>query len=186
MNKDQFFKKLNLSLKSLSSEERKDILQDFQEHFEIGRVEGKTEEEISDSLGSPNHIAKELMAAHYLEKVEDTSTAGNILRAMWAVIGLGFFNLVIVLGPFIALVSVIFAGWVSGVAFIISPLLVLIDLVLYPGTFQFFDLFFSIALTGLGLLIAIGMLFATRAVSNGFIRYLNFNAKLVKGGLKHE
>ncbi|MFD1038390.1 hypothetical protein ACFQ3N_08255 [Virgibacillus byunsanensis] len=186
MNKEQFLKKLDTALNRLSSDEREDILLDFQEHFEIGKVEGKTEEEISQSLGSPNQIAKELLATHYLEKVEDTSTAGDILRAVWAVIGLGFFNVVIVLGPFVALVAVIFSGWVSGAAFIVSPLLVLVNLVIYPGTFAYFDLFFSITLTGLGLLIAIGMIYVTRFVTKGFVSYLNFNVRLVKGGMKHE
>jgi len=65
-------------------------------------------------------------------------------------------------------------------------LLVLVNLAIYPETFAFYDLFFSITLTGLGILIVIGMLSVTRFVSKGFIRYLNYNVKLVKGGLKHE
>lgn len=125
------------------------------------------------------------MATYYLEKVDNVSTTGNILRAVWAVIGLGFFNLVIVLGPFIALVSVLLTGWVLAVSFIATPLMVIVNLAVYPDSFQYFDLFFSIALAGLGLLIAIGMVYATRFVSNGFVRYLNYNVKLVKGGLKH-
>lgn len=186
MNKEQFLNRLDSSLKKLSQEERQDILQDFEEHFVIGLEEGKTEDQISDSLGSPNQIAKELLASYHLEKMKTTTTTGNILRAVWAVIGLGFFNLVIVLGPFIALAAVIIAGWASGIAFIASPLLILINAAIYPGDFELFNLFFSIALTGLGLFIAIGMLFATRTLTNGFVRYLKYNAKLVKGGLKHD
>ena len=63
------------------------------------------EEQIAGALGSPSQIAKEILATYHLEKVENTASAGNIMRAAWAVIGLGFFNLVIVLGPFIALVG---------------------------------------------------------------------------------
>ncbi|WP_449354329.1 HAAS signaling domain-containing protein [Virgibacillus natechei] len=185
MNKEQFIKRLDAALKKLPEAERLDILQDFQEHFAIGKEEGKSEEQIADSLGSPNQIAKELLATYYLEKVDNVSTTGNILRAVWAVIGLGFFNLVIVLGPFIALVSVLLTGWVLAVSFIATPLMVIVNLAVYPDSFQYFDLFFSIALAGLGLLIAIGMVYATRFVSNGFVRYLNYNVKLVKGGLKY-
>lgn len=186
MNKEQFLKRLDSSLKRLSSDERQDIIQDFEEHFVIGLEEGKTEEQISDSLGSPIQIAKELLASYHLEKVEATATTGNILRAVWAVIGLGFFNLVIVLGPFIALVALVIAGWATGIAFIASPLLIFLNIVIYPGTFELFDVFFSITLSGLGLFIAIGMLTTTRALTNGFVRYLQFNVKLVKGGLKHD
>ncbi|MBY7142701.1 DUF1700 domain-containing protein [Virgibacillus sp. NKC19-3] len=185
MNEEQFLKKMDVALKKLPDAERLDMLNDFREHFAIGKEEGKTEEEIANNLGTPNQIAKELLATYYLEKVDDVSTTGNILRAVWAVIGLGFFNLVIVLGPFIALVVVLLTGWVSAVAFIATPLMVVANLAIYPDSFQYFDLFFSIALAGLGLLLAIGMVYATRFISTGFVRYLNYNVKLVKGGLKH-
>ncbi|WP_087974369.1 HAAS signaling domain-containing protein [Oceanobacillus rekensis] len=184
MTKDQFLTKLEASLKRLPSDERQDIVQDFEEHFTIGLAEGKTEEEISVSLGSPQQIAKDLVATYHVERVEATASTANIFRAVWAVIGLGFFNLVIVLGPFIALVALIIAGWIVAGAFIVSPLLVILNTVMYPEIFQFFDLFFSIGLTGLGLFIAIGMYFATRAVTSGFIRYLKFNVRVVKGGMK--
>ena len=103
MNKEQFLKQLNDSLTRLSLEEREDILQDYEEYFEIGMEEGKSEQEISKSLGNPRQISKELMASYHLGQVEQTTSAGNVMRAVWAVIGLGFFNLVIVLGPFVAL-----------------------------------------------------------------------------------
>ncbi|MBT2604237.1 DUF1700 domain-containing protein [Peribacillus frigoritolerans] len=184
MNKEQFLKQLNASLTRLSLEEREDILQDYEEYFEIGMEEGKSEQEISKSLGNPKQISKELMATYHLGQVEQTTSAGNVMRAVWAVIGLGFFNLVIVLGPFIALIGVVIAGWVSAIAFILSPLGALFNLVL--GNFQLFDLFFALGLCGIGIFIAMGMFVATSALTKGFIRYLKFNASLVKGGLKND
>lgn len=185
MNKEQFLTELDVALKYISAEERQDILQDFEEHFAVGREEGKTEEEIAAGLGSPQQIAKEMLASYHIEKVETTATTGNVFRAVWAVIGLGFFNLVIVLGPFIALIGILFGGWVAGISFIAAPLLVLVDMIIHPGSFEFFALFFSMALAGLGLFIVIGMFIATRALTNGFVKYLRFNTKLVKGGLKN-
>ncbi|MGE7639002.1 HAAS signaling domain-containing protein [Peribacillus frigoritolerans] len=184
MNKEQFLKQLNASLTRLSLEEREDILQDYEEYFEIGMEEGKSEQEISKSLGNPKQISKELMATYHLGQVEQTTSAGNVMRAVWAVIGLGFFNLVIVLGPFIALIGVVIAGWVSAIAFILTPLGALFNLVL--GNFQLFDLFFALGLCGIGIFIAMGMFVATSALTKGFIRYLKFNASLVKGGLKND
>lgn len=186
MKKSEFLKILNLSLKKLPDEERLDIIQDFEEYFDAGMMEGKTEEEISASLGSPRQIAKELIASHYLETVEAAATAGNMMRAVWAVIGLGFFNLVIVLGPFIAVAGIVLAGWTTGAAFVLSPVLVLVNTVIFPDTFVLFDLFSSLALAGIGIFIVIGMYFATQAIIKGFTRYLKFNMRLVKGGLKHD
>ncbi|MCD1162029.1 DUF1700 domain-containing protein [Peribacillus frigoritolerans] len=184
MNKEQFLKQLNASLTRLSLEEREDILQDYEEYFEIGMEEGKSEQEISKSLGNPKQISKELMATYHLGQVEQTTSAGNVMRAVWAVIGLGFFNLVIVLGPFIALIGVVIAGWVSAIAFILAPLGALFNLVL--GNFQLFDLFFALGLCGIGIFVAMGMFVATSTLTKGFIRYLKFNASLVKGGLKND
>ncbi|MGG5741435.1 MULTISPECIES: HAAS signaling domain-containing protein [Bacillus cereus group] len=184
MNKEQFLKQLNTSLVKLSQEERQDILQDYEEYFAIGMEKGKTEQEISASLGNPKQISKELTASYRLDQVEQTTSAVNVMRATWEVIGLGFFNLVIVLGPFIALVGVVIAGWASAIAFILSPFVVLITLVL--GNFLFFDLFVALGLCGIGFFIAMGMYIATSALTKGFIRYLNFNISLVKGGLKND
>lgn len=186
MTKEQFIKQLNSALYKLPKSERQDILQDYEEHFGIGIEEGKTEEQIASSLGSPNQIAKELLASYHLEKAEAATTAGNIFRAVWAAVGLGFFNLVIVLGPFIALIGVIMSGWITGAVFTLTPLLVLANTVINPGTTELYDLFFSLALCGLGLFMLIGMFFVTKGVNKGFIRYLKFNVSLVKGGLKHD
>ena len=185
MNETQFLHKLEAALHKLPDKERGDILQDFKEHFSIGREEGKTEEAIASSLGSPQQIAKELLATHYLDQVDHSSSMENIFRAVWAIIGLSFFNLVIVLGPFIALVSIIFAGWVVAGGFVLSLPLIIIQTLIYPEMFLWFDVFISIGLLGAGILLAIGMLYTTRVVSKGFIRYLHYNAKLVKGGMKH-
>lgn len=127
-----------------------------------------------------------MIATYHIDQVENNVSTGNILRALWAVIGLGFFNLVIVLGPFIALLGIIVGGWVTSVGFIASPLLVFVNPLIYPGTFELFDLFISMALCGAGFLIGIGMYFVTKVILNGFIRYLKFNINLVKGGLKHD
>jgi len=185
MNKQAFLDALNSTLQQLTADERHDILEDFEEHFAMGLEEGKTEAEIADSLGSPQQIGKELLASYHIEKVETTSSAGNMFRAVWAVIGLGFFNLVIVLGPFIGLVGILFAGWVVGIVFAASPLLVLANTVVFPSVFEWFDLFTSLVLSGLGLFIIIGMFNATHAMRSMFVRYLKFNARMVKGGVKH-
>jgi len=44
----------------------------------------------------------------------------------------------------------------------------------------------SDALSGVGILMTIGMYFATQALAKGFVGYLKFNVKLVKGVTKNE
>lgn len=183
MNKEQFLKQLEASLKRLSTEERKDILQDYEEYFAMGMEREKSEEDIASSLGNPKQIAKELLASYHLDMVEQTTSARNILSAVWAVIGLGFFNVLIVLAPFCALVSVVISGWLASVAFILSPLGVLFNL--FMGQFRIADLFLSLGICGIGIFVAMGMFFATKFLTKGFIGYLKFNITFVKGGVKH-
>ena len=184
MNEEQFLAKLNDSLKRLSEAEREDILQDFREHFEIGKEEGKQETEISASLGSPQQIAKELLAAHYVDRAGKQKSATNMLRAAWAVIGLGFFNLVIVLGPLVAVAATLIAAWAAGGVFSVAPLLFLFNIIFAPESFMWMDLFFSIFLMGGGILILLLLERVTSFLVNLFIRYLNFNIKFVNGGTK--
>ncbi|WP_217587657.1 DUF1700 domain-containing protein [Lentibacillus saliphilus] len=183
MTKEAFFTQLKASLNGMSEAEKQDILQDFEEHFAIGLAEGKTEHDIAEALGQPEQIAKELHATHHLEKVNDNMSTGNILRAVWAVIGLGFFNLVIVLGPFIGVVGIIFGGWMTGVSFVATPILVITSAVFNPDMFLWFDLFFALLLAGFGILLGIGMYYVTRLLIKGFVKYLHFNVRLVKGGM---
>lgn len=185
MNKRQFLEELYSALIPLNSEERSDILRDFEEHFVMGEQNGEPEGEIAKALGSPQKIAKELLATYHIEKVETVTTTGNMMRAILAVIGLGFFNLLIVLAPLIALIGIMFSGWLVSASFIISPLLVVINSIYFTYKIPLFDVFLSITLTGVGIFIAMGMLYLTRLFSRGFIRYLKFNVDYVKGGVKH-
>lgn len=185
MNKKQFLIKLDSYLQKLPSAERHDILQDFEEHFAFGIEEGKTEEEITESLGSPQQIAKELKATYHIEKVEEKVTTGNVLRAVIAAISLGFFNFVIVLGPFIGLVSVVVAGWIIGISFLVTPIIAIINPIIVPGIFEWFDLFASILLCGLGIFLLLGMYYVTKILTIIFIKYLRWNFYLVKGGLSN-
>lgn len=150
-------------------------------------IQRRSEEEIARSLGSPRQLARELLTAYHLEQAETRATAGNVARALWAVIGLSFFNLVFVLGPFLGLVGILLAGWATGLALVVSPLAFLANasLGLLPAGDLLHDFFVSLALAGTGILIVIGMLYVTRLCTRIFVGYLRFNAKLVMGGAQH-
>lgn len=185
MNKATYLSTLESYLQRISEAEKKDIMQDFEEHFTIGLMEGKSEEEIAAALGSPQLIAKELLANYHLEQATTKTSTGNMFRAVWATIGLSFFNLIVVLGPFLALASIIFSGWVTGGTLMIAPILAAFKYIIFPPSFELFELFLSIAMSGLGIFILLGMYYATKYAYKGFIHYLAFNAKVVKGGLKN-
>ncbi len=186
MNKLEFINQLEKSLSRLTPNERKDILRDYEEHFTFGLEGGKTEEEVSKNLGSPKQIAKEILSIYHVEKAEEKPSAGNVGRAVIAVVGLGFLNLFIVFWLLIIVVSLLFSGWAIGASFLLSPILVLIDWLLSEAGFEAFELFLSFTLFGIGMFILIGMKFATQFIVKIFIRYLRFNVSTVKRGFSNE
>ncbi|CAM3256355.1 DUF1700 domain-containing protein [Paenibacillus lupini] len=186
MNKHIFLQQLEHELKGIPAVERADVIHDYEEHFMFAIEAGKSEEEIASALGSPSQIAKELLANYHVKRATVSTSAGSIIRATWAVIGLSFFNLVIVLGPAVGVAGVIVAGWASALALVLSPLLVIVNAVVHPSTFLLFDLFFSLATCGLGIFLGMGMLYVSKLGKNASISYLKYNVSLVKGGLKHD
>ncbi len=59
MNRKEFIDKLSFELSSISQDDRRSILNDFEEHFNVGLSSGRTEEDIAAALGDPVEIAKE-------------------------------------------------------------------------------------------------------------------------------
>ncbi len=57
MNKNEFIDVLEKSLLRLPKADRDDILSDYEAHFALGLENGKTEEEVSASLGDPHELA---------------------------------------------------------------------------------------------------------------------------------
>ena len=68
MNKNEFIDVLEKSLIRLPKADRDDILSDYEAHFAIGVENGKTEEEVSASLGDPHELAMT-----YLENLPEGS-----------------------------------------------------------------------------------------------------------------
>jgi uncharacterized membrane protein len=59
MRKKEFLKELEEYLVGIPREEKDDILQDYKEHFKIGKKNNRSESEIIKSLGDPKEIARE-------------------------------------------------------------------------------------------------------------------------------
>jgi len=68
MNKNDFIDILEKNLLRLPKADRDDILSDYEAHFALGAEAGKTEEEVSLSLGDPNELAQ-----IYLENLPEGS-----------------------------------------------------------------------------------------------------------------
>ncbi|MEB2640457.1 DUF1700 domain-containing protein [Bacillus sp. DAG6] len=179
MSKEGFLKELLSYLRKLPEEERQDILLDYEEHFQFGLEEGKTESEIIQGLGSPKVIAKELLAMYRFDKMKKNPSTSNVTRAVMAAIGLSLFNFIIVLGPLVAIVAFIFSFWIGGIASVVTPFLVIGKV--FMGTFIWLDLFVSITFVGVGLLLCIIAFYSTKWFKRLCVRYVIWNFKMIKG-----
>ena len=59
MNKAAFMNELTKSLSEYGVNDSREILLDFEQHFEDGKAAGETEDEVCEKLGDPVEIAKQ-------------------------------------------------------------------------------------------------------------------------------
>jgi uncharacterized membrane protein len=83
---NEFLAAFSASLKHMRADEKEDILQDFREHFEIGRESGKSEEEIASELGDPRQLARMYSAESATNRAVESKGLKNTLRMLGAII----------------------------------------------------------------------------------------------------
>ena len=189
MNRKQFIDQLTVNLRGIPKEDRLDIISDFEEHFKIGMENGRTENELSDSLGNPQTLARQLKANALVDQAEKTASPTNIARAVFASLGLGFFNLIFILGPFIGIAAVLFSLFASAVAIAASGITLLVATIFGPLFPEYvgiivnpaIGIFGSIGLACFGILFFIGDIFLGKVLYKLFIRYIRFNLRVIKG-----
>lgn len=179
MNKQLFMKELQKQLAPLSAVERKELLSEYEDHFVFGLQNGRTEEEIVRELGDPVELAKEALGDRYIHANQSSSVGTESSRTIFSIIMLFFVNLVMLpLG--ISFWAVVFSLGVSGVASILSPLLIPVDF-MFSHSFSLSKVFMSISLMGVGILLSIGTYYTAMGLWKLTSSYLKWNVNTVKG-----
>ncbi|MDF2698566.1 MAG: hypothetical protein K0Q49_122 [Haloplasmataceae bacterium] len=188
MNRNEFLNSLKSQLIKIPESERADILYDYNEHFTIGIKEGRKESEIAASLGNPSVIAKEINANHMINKAEQSYNLTNTFSALLAIFGLGFLNLVFVLGPFMGIVGTLFALLVSGIAIAISGIALIIAPFLaniIPNLENYLSIHPAVLITSgigliaFGILWIIGFSYLIKLFYQLTIKYLKLNLNII-------
>lgn len=206
MNREQFLKTLEASLKNFTEEDKKDILYDYEEHFRIGVQNGKTEEELIEELGSPDDIAKQYKGSIDTEKLESTSynkdntdsskysqvrlEQSSIVPSIIATLALGFFNLIFVIWIFIAIGATLFGlaaaaigVTFSGVAVTFGPFLAPLfsGSISMPSNIPYnLTILFGIGTTALGALFSIGVFYLIKYFYFVTVKYIKWNISIIK------
>ena len=187
MNKQSYLLSLGGALQRLKPEERREILNDFEEHFANGLAGGKTEEEVARELGDPLSLA-----AQYTEGLPEPAkpvTAAGVASGILAGFALILFDCIIA-AP---LVAVMIAIWITFWSLVLVFLAVSLALFaapfitwgVLPGILSALGCFLlGIAALALTALAGIGMVFVTKWFFRGLAEYVKAHIRIIKGGAR--
>jgi len=194
LNKQDFISLLRKSLTDMGPEDVNDIIYDYEEHFNIGREEGQSEEDIALKLGNPTAIARQYRADYMVKQAEENKSTANIIRAVVAIIGLGLFNLIIVLGPFITVAALLASLFAVSLSMVVTGIGLFITVILHPlftstidvsglmlGNTQLIaaGLFGAVGIVSSGILLFIGTYYLSSLFYNLTLKYLKLNMSIV-------
>jgi uncharacterized membrane protein len=129
MTRQAFMARLREGLRGLPVQTQADIVADYETHFAEGAAAGRSEAEVAAALGDPGRLARELRAEAGLKRWESERNPSAAGAAVFAVLGLGAIDIIILLpilmgvagaivGVGLAVIAVFFAG---GVVFAAGP-----------------------------------------------------------------
>lgn len=192
MNEKQYISALKRGLKTVDSEDREAILDDYREHFRLGRESGKSDEEITVSLGSPVEAAAAAVVELAGENRVGERTAGKAARVTVAGVSLLFFNAVFVVGPYAGIVGGLVGLWAGAISLVVSGVAVVlavpaepivrlfVDYVTVPGVaIRVAAILAGIAIFALGGLACLGMTYLSRWFAVGTARYVEMNKRIL-------
>lgn len=128
MTKQMYLDRLEKQLKPLSKEDIAEILEDVNEHFNIGIQNLRTEDDISNALGSPKEMAFNLLSQYDIHK-KSSSNIFSAFASWLTFISIGFSNLILL--PLVFSIAILIgsifvcigAFMFSGVLLVFSPIL---------------------------------------------------------------
>ena len=189
MNEEQFLNQLRRSLSGVPEQEKKEILYDYEEHFRSGLENGQEEEEIARSLGNPRILGKTYRIESLLDEERGGRRASNILRAVFASLSLGFFNMIITIPLYSGLLAGLVSLWAGAVSLALSGVGVIVGIILlplFPATFSLgglsipFLIFAGIGTGALGLLSVIGVWKLSQLFFRMTAKYVQLNVRIIK------
>ena len=97
MTRQDFIARLRAGLRGLPPAAVADILADYETHFADGASAGRSEPEVAAALGDPDRLARELRAEAGLRRWEAERNPSAAASAVFAVLGLGAIDVLILL-----------------------------------------------------------------------------------------
>lgn len=115
MSRQAFLNRLREGLRDMPAGAANDIIADYEAHFAEGEAAGRTEAEVAAALGDPVRLARELKAEAGLKQWEAQRNPSAAANAVFAVLGLGAIDVLILLPILLSIAGTLFAFAIVGV-----------------------------------------------------------------------
>lgn len=199
MRQKEYIDKLRFELRRLPKDEIEDIIADYTEHFECATNSGKSEEEITSKLGTPQSLAKIYIAQRRIDQVYTESssqtfskTAKNYMRALLAFLILTPLNFIVALGPFLTIVVVMITMWASWGSIIAASFAAYFNYLFSYGapalnTLTHMSIFFFwIGTLGLCTLLAMVLYLVSKVILKAIHSYIKWNVNTIMNKTRGE
>ena len=115
MTRQAFLARLREGLRGLPAQTVADVISDYEAHFADGAAEGRSEDEVAAALGNPDRLAREVRAESSLNRWRDERSPSSAASAVFAVLGLGALDILILLPILMSVAATLFAFFVVAV-----------------------------------------------------------------------
>ncbi|CAM3979441.1 DUF1700 domain-containing protein [Paenibacillus alkaliterrae] len=182
--RDSYMMELDHLLRVIPEPQRKEWLYDYYLHFEQAAQNGQSEEEAARELGDPRSIASELLLGYRVDQAETNNSFGKLSRAVFATVSLGLFNIIFILGPYLALAAILLALWATAVAIGVAGIGIVFES-LWNGTFSMAQaLAVGLISSSITILLIVGLKSLTTSFYKMTLKYLKFNTRILRGNSK--
>ncbi|NHZ61550.1 DUF1700 domain-containing protein [Massilia genomosp. 1] len=128
MGKLDYLDALRRAMAGISADTQAKTLAYYEQRFVDGVAAGRTEEDVAAELDEPKKIAMTLRASMHMHSFEQKKNPANLLRLLVSIVGLGIFNLFMVVPALVyaAFLAILYAAgltfYVAGIAITASGL----------------------------------------------------------------
>ena len=116
MSRQLFLERLRVGLRGLPAGTIDEIAADYEAHFVDGQAAGRGENEVAAALGDPDRLARELRAEAGLRRWEAERNPSTAANAVFAILGLGVIDVLILLPILLSIGSALFGFFIAAVA----------------------------------------------------------------------
>jgi uncharacterized membrane protein len=190
MNKQEFLNQLRSHLRKLPKSEIEDILRDQDEFITDAVASGRVEKEVIQSIGDPKKFAANIIAESKIQQAESASSFRKQMRytfaAIIAFLALAPLNAIVILGPFLILVSLLMSGFLSALSTVAVGLLGVVGFFttaffIPVGFWPHLSLLsFLVGLVGAGAILVLLMIYLARLFLRATVGYIRWNYNFMK------